>query len=129
MSPKNETTDMTSESINNEMDALNLQLLTLSQELITKKLELETWTKQGYLTMAQARNAMGGPHSVSQMQYPTTDIEATVTTDSEECVRQPSETTGSVRFTHFTIRGAQKEEGGLRQRKAKVEDLTSEFAN
>ena len=96
MSPKNET-DMTPESINNEMDALSLQLLTLSQELVTKKLELETWTKQGYLTMAQARNAMGGPHSVSQVQYPTTDIEATVTTDSEECVRTPSDTTGSVR--------------------------------
>lgn len=88
---------MTAEGINTELDALSLQLLTLSQELVTKKLVLEQWTKQGYLAMAQARNAMGGPHSVSQMQYPTTDIEATVTTAREECVRTPSDTTGSVR--------------------------------
>ena len=99
MSPKNELGDsaLTSEAINGELDALSLQLLTLSQELVTKKLVLEQWTKEGYLAMAQARNAMGGPHSVSQMQYPTTDIEASVTTVSEECVRAPSDTTGSVR--------------------------------
>ena len=84
-------------SFHDEMDALNMQLLNLSQELLTKKLEVEQWSKQGYLSMAQARNAMGGPNSVSRVKYPTTDIYAGVRTSSQECQRAPSTATGSVR--------------------------------
>jgi len=126
-----DTDPASNSSFHEEMDALTMQLLTLSQELLTKKLELEQWSKQGYLSMAQARNAMGGPHSVSRLKYPTTDICAGVRTSSQECQRSPSTASGSVRFQHFTITTENEytndDSDGLRNRRTKVDNLNSEF--
>ena len=94
---KEEATDVSSHA-EDELDALSMQLLILSQDLVAKKLELEGLTKQGHLAMAQARNAMGGTHSVSQIQHPDTDLRASVKVIGEECLMKQTNTSGTVRY-------------------------------
>ena len=92
-----EGTDVNSHA-EDELDALSMQLLILSQDLVSKKLELEGLTKQGHLAMAQARNAMGGPHSVSRTQHPDTDLRASIKVVGEECLMKQTDASGTVRY-------------------------------
>ena len=112
-----------------EMDALSMQLVVLSQDLVTKKLEVENWQKQGVLCMAQARNAMGGPSTISQMQYPSEEMTASVRTNSDECVRAKSSVDGNVRFPYLSISEdtVKKNDLGVKRRK-NIEELTADLS-
>ena len=46
---------MSDTDLNQELTHLTLQLLTLSQQLVTSKLRLEDVTKTGWMLMAKAR--------------------------------------------------------------------------
>ena len=63
--------EMTEDQIHGELDCIAMHLLTLSQDLIKAKLDMEEQTKLGFIGLAQSRNAMGGPTSVSQLQFPS----------------------------------------------------------
>ena len=80
-----------------ELTGLTLQLLTLSQDLVTAKLRLETLTKQGWLLLAKARYVSTG--GVSMTQVPTSDMVARVRVERSEC----SVTDNSVRYHHHNI--------------------------
>ena len=58
-------TDTTSD-LNDELLQLTLQLMTLSQDLVTNKLKLENMAKTGWIMMAKARYVSpGGVASIS----------------------------------------------------------------
>ena len=73
------------------MDELALQLLALCQNLVDTKLLLETFMKEGFITLAQSRYSMGGPSTVSCLQLPTEEwepFEAQKRVILSECMRQ-----------------------------------------
>ena len=63
--------EMTENEMHNELDAVVMHLLTLSQDLIKAKLDMEEQTKLGFIGLAQSRKLMGGASSVSHLQIPS----------------------------------------------------------
>ena len=63
--------EMTEDQIHGELDSIAMHLLTLSQDLIKAKLELEEQTKLGFIGLAESRKEMGGRNNVSQLQFPS----------------------------------------------------------
>ena len=63
--------ELNEDQVHEKLDSTAMQILTLSQDLIRAKLELENWTKQGFIGLAQSRKLMGGPNSVSHLQFPS----------------------------------------------------------
>jgi len=130
MTVKEDSSD--NEIFHQEMDDLCMKFLELSQDLVTRKLELEGWTKQGVLSMSQARNAMGGPHTVSQMQYPSGDISASVKSVSQESDGD-APLPGKINFTLVTaatdekVAAASKDSGSEMRRRKNVENVNSDL--
>ena len=111
---------MTSDEIHDQLDELAMELLILCQNYIDTKLQLEKFMKEGYITMAQARNSMGGPTSVSALQLPNEDwedFEAKQKVSLSECKRQEI----NVKFNYLSL-----ETGAT---KASVENLDSGLVN
>ena len=63
--------DLNIDQIHNELDTVSMHLLTLSQDLIKVKIELEQRTKEGFIGLAQSRKLMGGSNNVSYLQFPS----------------------------------------------------------
>ena len=62
---------MTEDQIHGELDSIAMHLLTLSQDLIKAKLDMEEQTILGFTGITQSRSAMGGRANVSQLQFPS----------------------------------------------------------
>jgi len=110
--------EMTS-SLEMEMTSLTIQLLTLTQDLVTAKLRMETTAKSGWILLAKARYVSpGGPSSISKLQLPSTDSErevvATKRVLTEECMQGNTK----VRYFHHCFEEAvQATDSGVKQRK------------
>ena len=94
---------LSADQIHAELDSIALHLLTLSQDLVKSKLELEERTKQGFMGLAQSRKLMGGQTSVSHLQFPSEEssgFTARYTTKNEECIRSDN---GHTRFNYFSL--------------------------
>ncbi len=110
---------MEKEEIHEQLNELSLELLTLAQNLVHCKVNLEKSMKEGYINMATARKT---GTRVSSMQLPNEDskpFEAEVKISSEECLRQELE----VRFKYLSL------ETGSSGNKDHVESLDSELIN
>ena len=121
-----ETKSLTKSDVHSQLDELALQLLLLCQNYIDTKLQLENFMKEGFITMAQARNSMGGPSTVSALQLPNEDwedFEATKKVTLSECKRQEI----NVKFNYLSLEtGATSKtvenlDSGLVNRKNKTE--------
>ena len=60
--------------LHSELTSLAVQLLTLSQDLVTAKLRLETLTKGGWILLAKARYVSHGGVSITQVIINKTNI-------------------------------------------------------
>jgi len=90
------------EEIVSELDSLVLQMLVLTQDLVTAKLNLESAAKNGWFQLAQARHKSGLGHTgLGRLQLPSEDgekeVTARVTLEREECLKEEG-----VRYNHFT---------------------------
>lgn len=112
--------EMTS-SLEMEMTSLTIQLLSLTQDLVTAKLRMESTAKTGWMLLAKARYVSpGGPSSISRLQLPSSDSDkeviATKRILTEECMQGNTK----VRYFHHTFeeeRSASPAESGVKQRK------------
>jgi len=103
-----------------ELNSLVLQLVALSQDLVTAKLRLESGAKSGWLQMAQARYKGGlGPGAISSLQLPSGDQEvlAEKRVNRDECVMK-----SGVRYFHHSLMEKEQEEEGLKRRKPEKND-------
>ena len=117
-----ETKVLTKSEVHLQLDELAMQLLLLCQNYIDTKLQLEQFMKEGFITMAQARNSMGGPSTVSALQLPNEDwedFEATKKVSLSECKRQEI----NVKFNYLSL------ETGSNAKSDKVENLDSGLVN
>jgi len=102
-----------------EMTSLTIQLLSLTQDLVTAKLRMETAAKSGWILLAKARYVTpGGPSSISKLQLPSTDSEkeviATKRILTEECMQGNTK----VRYFHHSFEERTGvAESGVKQRK------------
>ena len=117
---------MTQDQIHGELDSISMSLLTLSQDLIKAKLELEEQTKLGFIGMAQSRKLMGGMSSVSHLQFPSedaTDFTARfkIKRDGQKLDYQDYQTpdTRNANFNYFSLEDTNVDQV--------VEDLDSKF--
>ena len=119
---------MSKNELNEQLDILSIELLALCQNYIDAKLQLEKFMKEGFITMAQARNSMGGSSSVSALQLPNEDWEdfdATQKVSLSECKRQEI----NVKFKYLSLETGLKSsvenlDSGLVNRKQKSEETT-----
>ena len=102
-----------------ELSELSLQLLCLSQDLVTAKLRLESAARAGWILLAKARYVRGG---VSMDQVPAgegeTEMVARVRLETRECLQD-----NKVRYFHHSLLEEGQDEGdeeddGLKQRGA-----------
>ena len=102
-----------------ELSELSLQLLSLSQDLVTAKLRLESAARAGWILLAKARYVRGG---VSMDQVPAgegeTEMVARVRLETRECLQD-----NKVRYFHHSLLEEGQDEGdeeddGLKQRGA-----------
>ena len=117
-----ETKVLTKSEVHLQLDELAMQLLLLCQNYIDTKLKLEQFMKEGFITMAQARNSMGGPCTVSALQLPNEDwedFEATKKVSLSESKRQEI----NVKFNYLSL------ETGSNTKPDKVENLDSGLVN
>ncbi len=88
--------------VHSELDHLSLRVLELSQDLITAKLQLEQYSREGFVLLAKARYSMGSS-AVSIVQVPHQDndesFDAAFKVADEECVRAEN----GVRFRYFSV--------------------------
>jgi len=106
-------------NLETDLTKLTVQLLSLSQDLISTKLKLENVSKNGWIMMAKTRYVNGGVSSVSVNQVPNDDIVSTIRLHSTECTQE-----NDVRYHHFNIADEieaenvpEEEENGVRLRK------------
>ena len=101
--------EMDENQIHGELDSLTMHLLSLSQDLIDVKLELEERTKQGFIGLAQSRKLMGGPSSVSQLQFPSEETSGFIAryTTKRECQKSDQ---GTTNFNYFSLEDNNVEE-------------------
>eukprot|EP00092_Neocalanus_flemingeri_P032282 GFUD01035099.1.p1 GENE.GFUD01035099.1~~GFUD01035099.1.p1 ORF type:complete len:222 (+),score=91.15 GFUD01035099.1:78-743(+) len=110
--------EMTS-SLEMEMTSLTIQLLSLTQDLVTTKLRMEASAKTGWILLAKARYVSpGGPSSISKLQLPSIDSEKEVTATkrilTEECMQGNTK----VRYFHHSFEEkSEAPESGVKQRK------------
>ena len=99
-----------------ELSELSLHLLSLSQDLVTAKLRLESAARAGWILLAKARYVRGG---VSMDQVPAgegeTEMVARVRLETRECLQD-----NKVRYFHHSLleEGHDEEDDGLKQRGA-----------
>ena len=111
---------MSDTDLNQELTHLTLQLLSLSQQLVTSKLRLEDVTKTGWMLMAKARFVSpAGGGCISMTQVPGDNLEAGVRVEARECVQDTK-----VRYHHHNLvtHVSDDDEEGVRRRKGEKEE-------
>ena len=92
----------TEDNIHAELDDITMHLLTLSQDLIKAKLELEEQTKSGFLGLAQSRKSMAGPSSVSHLQIPSEESDDFIARFKTTREDKKSDL-GDLKFNYFSL--------------------------
>ena len=93
---------MTEDQIHDELDATVMHLLTLSQDLIKAKLDMEEQTKLGFIGLAQSRKLMGGASSVSHLQIPSEDSDD-FTARFKTTLEDQNSDQGEISFNYFSL--------------------------
>ena len=78
-----------SEELESELTNLTVSMLSLSQDLITAKLRLESAAKSGWILLAKARYVSPGGVSLSQVpgSHGEREVVASVRLDTRECLQ------------------------------------------